>query len=43
MSADVTSAYGLPTLDSLNFPKFDQSSLQNVDQANDLLKQAGIV
>lgn len=39
----VTSEYGLPALDSLTFPKFDQASLQDVDAANELLKQAGIV
>lgn len=43
MVAGVTSAYGLPALDSLTFPKFDQASLDDVDAANDLLKQAGIV
>ncbi|MBM7369081.1 extracellular solute-binding protein [Gordonia hydrophobica] len=41
--AGVTSEYGLPALDSLTFPQFDQASLQNVDEANEVLKQAGIV
>ncbi|WP_051198831.1 extracellular solute-binding protein [Gordonia shandongensis] len=43
LTPGVTSAYGLPALDSLTFPEFDQASLKNVDEANDLLKQSGIV
>ncbi|MGB6244199.1 extracellular solute-binding protein [Gordonia sp. (in: high G+C Gram-positive bacteria)] len=39
----VTSSYGLPDLKSLTFPKFDQASLKNTDEANELLKQSGIV
>lgn len=43
LAPGVESSYGLPSIDSLTFPEFDQASLQNVDEANKLLKQSGIV
>ncbi|WP_182359053.1 extracellular solute-binding protein [Tomitella gaofuii] len=43
LAAGVTSSYGLPSIDSLTFPEFDQGSLEDVGAAKDLLKQAGIV
>jgi len=43
VSDDVKSKYGLPPLSQLTFPEFDQAELNNVDEASDLLKQAGII
>lgn len=43
LTPGVTSSYGLPSIDSLTFPEFDQGSLQDVTEANQLLTQAGIV
>ena len=39
----VESQYGLPALNTLTFPEFDQAELNNVEEASDLLKQAGII
>ena len=39
----VASSYELPALDTLEPPVFDQGSLQNTDQANELMKQSGII
>ncbi|MGB3302416.1 extracellular solute-binding protein [Gordonia sp. (in: high G+C Gram-positive bacteria)] len=43
LTPGVKSSYGLPDLKSLTFPVFDQASLQNTAEANDLLKQSGII
>lgn len=43
LTPGVKSSYGLPDLKSLTFPVFDQASLQNTAEANELLKQSGIV
>lgn len=43
VSSKVESKYGLPSLETLTFPEFDQAELNNVDEASDLLKQAGII
>lgn len=42
LTPGVNSSFGLPALDTLTFPKFDQGSLGNGDEANELLKQSGI-
>lgn len=42
LTGGVDSSFGLPALDTLTFPKFDQGSLGNGDEANELLKQSGI-
>ena len=39
----VASSYELPALNTLEPPVFDQGSLQNTDQANELMKQSGII
>ncbi|BBY53469.1 extracellular solute-binding protein [Mycobacterium koreense] len=43
LTPGVDSDYPLPSLADLTFPDFDQSSLQNVDDANALLMQSGII
>lgn len=43
LTQDVVSSYDLPALDTLSPPVFDQGSLQNTDEANELMKQSGIV
>jgi len=43
LTPGVDSDYPLPSLTELTFPDFDQSSLQNVDEANALLVQSGII
>lgn len=43
LTPGVVSAYDLPALDTLQPPVFDQGSLQNTDQANELMKQSGII
>lgn len=43
VSDQVHSTYGLPSLQDLTFPEFDQAELNNVDEASELLKQAGII
>jgi len=43
LAPGVVSDHELPTIDELSFPEFDQASLQNVDEANALLLQAGII
>lgn len=43
VSSEVESKYGLPSLDTLTFPKFDQAELNNIDEASALLKRAGII
>ena len=43
MTAGVASSYDLPALDTLSPPVFDQGSLQNTSQANELMKQSGII
>lgn len=43
LTPGVSSSYGLPALDTLSPPAFDQGSLQNTDQANELMKQSGII
>ncbi len=43
LTEGVPSSYDLPTLDTLEPPVFDQGSLQNTDQANELMKQSGII
>ncbi|MCV7313964.1 extracellular solute-binding protein [Mycolicibacillus parakoreensis] len=43
LTPGVDSDYPLPSLTELTFPDFDQASLQNVDEANALLVQSGII
>lgn len=43
LTPGVSSDYGLPSIDDLTFPQFDQASLENVDEANALLMQSGII
>lgn len=43
LTPGVSSSYELPALDTLQPPAFDQGSLQNTDQANELMKQSGII
>lgn len=43
LTPGVVSSYGLPAIDTLTFPQFDQASLKNVNEANELLKQSGII
>ena len=43
LTPGVASSYELPALDTLQPPVFDQGSLQNTDQANELMKQSGII
>lgn len=43
LTPGVRSDYGLPSIDELTFPQFDQASLENVDEANALLMQSGII
>lgn len=43
VNSEVESAYGLPAIDSLTFPEFNQAELDNVDAASELLKKAGII
>lgn len=43
LNPDVESSYGLPSIDSLHYPRFDQAELDNVEEASELLKQAGII
>ncbi|HLR86744.1 MAG TPA: extracellular solute-binding protein [Wenzhouxiangella sp.] len=43
VNSNVDSVYDLPAINTLTFPEFDQAELDNVDEASDLLKQAGII
>lgn len=43
LAEGVESSYGLPPIRDLVFPEFDQAELNNVDEASELLKRAGII
>ncbi len=43
LNPQVNSSYDLPPIEKLEFPHFDQGELDNVNEASELLKQAGII